>query len=71
MPTNLLTEAIWLVPIVAVGASVASIIRSVVSLCKKVVEERSRTARFTMALKDSTPRQRAEIIVACGQLEGR
>lgn len=71
MPANLLTDAAWLVPALALAAAaVSSIARSLVSLCKKVVEERSRTARFNTALKDSTPPQRAEIILAYGQLEG-
>ncbi|MGH4011287.1 MAG: hypothetical protein ACRDTH_24525 [Pseudonocardiaceae bacterium] len=71
MSANLLTDAAWLVPALAlVAAAVSSITWSLVSLCKKVVEEKSRTARFNTALKDSTPPQRAEIILACGQLEG-
>jgi hypothetical protein len=71
MPANPLTDAAWLVPVLALAAAaVSSITRSLVSLGKKMVEERSRTARFNAALKDSTPQQRAEIILACGSLEG-
>jgi hypothetical protein len=71
MPANLLTDAAWLVPVVALAATaVSSITRSLVPLGKKIVEERSRTARFNTALKESTPQQRAEIILACGSLEG-
>lgn len=71
MPVNLITDTAWLVPALALAAAaVSSITRSLVSLCRKVVEERSRTARFNAALKDSTPQQRAVIILACGQLEG-
>lgn len=71
MPAKLLTDAAWLVPALALAAAaVSSITRSLVSLCKKMVEERSRTARFNTALKDSTPQQRVEIILACGLLEG-
>ena len=71
MPANLLTDAVWLVPVLALAAAaVSSITRSLVSLGKKIVEERSRTTRFNTALKDSTPQQRAEIILACGSLEG-
>jgi hypothetical protein len=70
MPTNLLTDASWLVPVLALAVTAApSITRSLVSLGKKIVEERSRTARFNTALKDSTPPQRAEIILAYGSLE--
>jgi hypothetical protein len=71
MPVNLLTDAAWLVPVLTLAAAaVSSTTRSLVSLCKKMVEEKSRTARFNTALKDSTPQQRAEIILACGVLEG-
>lgn len=70
MHANLLTDIAWLVPtLVLAAAAVSSIARSLVSLCKKMVEEKARTARFNTALKDSTPQQRAEIILACGQLE--
>jgi hypothetical protein len=70
MPANLLTDAVWLVPVLALAtAAVSSITRSLVSLGKKILEERSRTVRFNTALKDSTPQQRAEIILACGSLE--
>jgi hypothetical protein len=71
MSANLLTDAGWLVPVLTLAAAaVSSITRSLVSLGKKIVEERSRTARFNTALRDSTPPQRAEIILACGSLEG-
>lgn len=71
MPANLLLDAAWLVPVLALAAAaVSSITRSLISLAKKIVEERSRTARFNTALKDSTPQQRSEIILACGSLEG-
>ncbi|MBV9144225.1 MAG: hypothetical protein JO115_25450 [Pseudonocardiales bacterium] len=71
MPASLLTDAAWLAPFLALAvAAVSSITRSLVSLGKKIVEERSRTARFTMALKDSTPQQRSKIIIAYGSLEG-
>ncbi|MBV9012622.1 MAG: hypothetical protein JO272_11330 [Pseudonocardiales bacterium] len=70
MPATLLTDAAWLVPAVALtAAAISSITRSLVSLGEKMVEERSRTARFNTALKDSTPPQRAEIIFAYGSLE--
>ncbi|WNV86455.1 hypothetical protein [Umezawaea sp. Da 62-37] len=70
MPADLLTEASWLVPTTAVAAAMlSSIIRPLVSLLKMMVRERSRTTRFDMALKDSTPDERGEIIRACGQLE--
>lgn len=70
MPANLLTSVTWLLPVLALAtAAVSSITRSLVCLGKKIVEERSRTARFNTALKDSTPPQRVEIILACGSLE--
>jgi hypothetical protein len=56
MPVNILTDAAWL------ALAAATVTRSLVSLGKTMVEERSRTARFNTALKDSTPPQRAEII---------
>ena len=71
MPANLLTDPTLLMPALALAAAaVSSITRSLVSLGKKMVQERSRTARFNTALKVSTPQQRAEIILACSQLEG-
>jgi hypothetical protein len=71
MPANLVTDAAWLLSVAALAAAAfSSIVRSLVSLLKKVVEEKSRTTRFNTALKDSAPPQRAEIILACGQLEG-
>jgi hypothetical protein len=71
MPATLLTDTAWLVPALALAAAaVSSITRSLVSLCKKMVEERSRTDRFNTALKDSTPPQRIKIISALGSLEG-
>lgn len=72
MPTHLLTEATWLLSAaVLAAAAISSITRSLVALCQTLIQERSRTTRLIAALKDSPPRQRAEIIRACGHLETR
>ena len=69
MAANLLGEAGSVIAVV--GVAFSSISWALASLVKKIVEERSRTARFTAALKGSKPHERGEIIRAWGQLESR
>lgn len=54
-------------PIVVVVAGV--VLNSWFSLRKLATREKFRTSRFTEALKDTSPRQRPEIIRALGCLE--
>ncbi|HEX6342948.1 hypothetical protein [Umezawaea sp.] len=55
--------------IASVVLAVASATWALASVCKTVVRERSRTARFTVALKDSAPGERAAILRAWVQVE--
>jgi hypothetical protein len=71
MTASLLTNAAWFVVLAIVLGAIASTARSVASAWSKKVTEKERTARLNAAIKDSTPQERVEIIIACGQLEGR
>jgi hypothetical protein len=71
MTANLLANAAWFVVLAIVLAAIASTVRSVASVWSKKVAEKERTARLNAAIKDSTPQERVEIIIAYGKFEGR
>jgi hypothetical protein len=65
-----LLEALGQFPVVAgTAAGVLMGLNALASVLRVLIEQRSRTRRFVLALENSDPRERPEIIAACGRLE--
>lgn len=63
-------DAMGQFPVVAgTAAGVLMGLNPLASVLRVLIEQRSRTRRFVLALENSDPRERPEIIAACGRLE--
>jgi hypothetical protein len=68
VPTNL-ADAIGAFPGLAAVLGIGIILQTVAPVVGTWIKERARTSRFAIALKNSEPSQRADIIRACGGLD--
>ena len=71
MPSYLLIEATGHIVMLLVAFAFATAVKALASVLRTWIEQTSRTRRLIKSLEDAKPHQRPEIIMACGQLEGK
>lgn len=70
MTPDAIFAALGQFPLVAgIAAGVLMGLNALASVLRVWIEQRSRTQRFVLALRNSDPHERPEIIAACGRLE--
>jgi hypothetical protein len=71
MSSHLVIEATGQVAVMAAAIGIAASAKALASVLRTWIEQASRTRRLARALEDARPGQRAEIIMAISQLEGK
>jgi hypothetical protein len=71
MSSHLVVEATGQIVLMAAALGIAATTKALASVLRAWIEQAARTRRLARALKDSRPGQRAEIIMAISQLEGK
>lgn len=71
MSSHLFAETMAHIPLLAAVLAIAAVAKALASVSRTWIEQTSRTSRLAKSLEGTKPHQRAGIILACGQLEGR